>query len=345
MNIVVLSGGVSSERDISLLNAQNICQSLRRQGHNANILDLLYGIDDSRVDNFFTENNSLLDEVIILKNKTATVKDEVEKRKKYRQGIFGKNVIELCMQADLCFICVSGKVGEDGHLQSVFDLYDINYTGSGQMSCLLSLDKSLSKKVLVPGGVVMPKGFTLKKGHRAEYVPFPCVVKPSMSGSSIGVSIVNNDEEFQRAIGDAFALDDNIIVEEYIKGREFAVGFLEGKALSIMEIKYTGNTGFNSHKNKWDPDLENEKVCPAKLDEDTTRKMKRIVEKACDILGIEHYAKADLIMSEEGDIYLLEVNSLPNMLDTSVFPNIAAADGIHYDELISRIIKMTRRYV
>ena len=112
-----------------------------------------------------------------------------------------------------------------------------------------------------------------------------------------------------------------------------------------MEIKYTGNTGFNSHKNKWDPDLENEKVCPAKLDEDTTRKMKRIVEKACDILGIEHYAKADLIMSEEGDIYLLEVNSLPNMLDTSVFPNIAAADGINYDELISRIIKMTRRYV
>ena len=80
MNIVVLSGGVSSERDISLLNAQNICQSLRRQGHNANILDLLYGIDDSRVDNFFTENNSLLDEVILLKNKTATVKDEVEKR-------------------------------------------------------------------------------------------------------------------------------------------------------------------------------------------------------------------------------------------------------------------------
>ncbi|WP_287388276.1 D-alanine--D-alanine ligase family protein [Lachnospira sp.] len=343
MKIVVLTGGVSSERNMSLYSAYNICSSLRRLGHEANILDLFFGIDSERVDGFFKEDNNLEKEIKLLKNRTAEVNDEVIRRQEGKLGIFGENVIDICRKADLVFMSVNGKVGEDGHIQAVFDLLDVKYTGSSQMSCLLSLDKYLTKKVLVPEGILMPKGFMLKKGHKAEYVPYPCVVKPCSTGSSIGVSLVNNDEELTRAIQDAFSFDNRIIVEEYIEGREFSVGILDGKALPVMEIR--PKDGFNNYKSKWDPDMESEKICPANLDKDTARKMQRLVEKACDILDMDIYAKADLIMSDEGEIYLLEINSLPNMLDTSVYPNMTAADDIYYDQLIDIIIKKARYYI
>lgn len=343
MKIVVLTGGVSSERNMSLYTAYNVCSSLRRQGHEANILDLFWGIESSRVKDFFKEDNNLAKEVTLLKNKTAEVDEEIKRRQSSKLGIFGENVIDLCRKADLVFIALNGRIGEDGHIQAVFDLLDVKYTGSKQMSCLLSLDKYLTKKVLVPEGIPMPKGFMLKKGHKAEYVPYPCIVKPCSAGSSIGVALVNNDEELTRAIQDAFSFDKRIIIEEYIEGREFSVGILDGKALPVMEIK--PKDGFNNYKSKWDPDKESDKICPANIDKDTARKMQRLVEKACDILDIDIYAKADLIMSDEGDIYLLEINSLPNMLDTSVYPNMSAADDIYYDELINTIVKKSRYYI
>lgn len=343
MKIVVLTGGISSERNVSIYTAYNVCVSLRRMGYKANILDFFWGIEDDRVGNFFIENNNLDAEATTLRNKTDAVDSEVRQRQNNKLGIFGKNVIKLCLEADLVFIALNGRVGEDGHVQAVFDLFDIKYTGSSQMSCTLSLDKFLTKMILIPEGINMPKGFKLKKGHRAEYVPYPCIVKPCTAGSSIGISVANNDDELNSAIQDAFSYDDHIIIEEYIQGREFSVGILEGRALPVMEIK--SKTGFNNYKSKWDPDMESEKICPAKIDVETEKKMKRLVEKACDLLEIETYAKADLMMSDEGEIYLLEINTLPNLLDTSVFPNMAAAAGIYYDQMIKKIINQAKYYI
>ena len=248
MNIVVLAGGTSTERDISILTSTKVCESLRRNGYNANIVDVFFGIDSENVDNFFNNDNDLEKLCKYLKNQTPDVEKELEARKALGKGFFGDNVLELCQKADIVFMGLHGSNGEDGKIQAAFELMGIKYTGTDYISSAISMSKELTKKVLVPEGIPMPKGIALHKGHKVEYVPFPCVVKPCCGGSSVGVSIVNSEEEFKRALTDAFSYEDNILVEEFIKGREFSVGVLNGKALPVIEREPLD--GFYDYKNK-----------------------------------------------------------------------------------------------
>ena len=184
----------------------------------------------------------------------------------------------------------------------------------------------------------MPKGIALHKGHKVEYVPFPCVVKPCCGGSSVGVSIVNSEEEFKRALTDAFSYEDNILVEEFIKGREFSVGVLNGKALPVIEIEPLD--GFYDYKNKYKAGATKE-TCPANLPKEISEKMQRWAEKACEIAGVTTYARVDELLNEDGDIYCLEINTLPGMTGTSLLPQEAAAVGMSYDELTKKIIEIS----
>lgn len=254
------------------------------------------------------------------------------------KGFFGDNVLELCQKADIVFMGLHGSNGEDGKIQAAFELMGIKYTGTDYISSAISMSKELTKKVLVPEGIPMPKGIALHKGHKVEYVPFPCVVKPCCGGSSVGVSIVNSEEEFKRALTDAFSYEDNILVEEFIKGREFSVGVLNGKALPVIEIEPLD--GFYDYKNKYKAGATKE-TCPANLPKEISEKMQRWAEKACETAGVTTYARVDELLNEDGDIYCLEINTLPGMTGTSLLPQEAAAVGMSYDELTKKIIEIS----
>lgn len=343
MNIVVLAGGTSTERDISIMTSVKVCESLRRNGHNANIIDVFFGIEDKAVDSFFEDNSSDLERIAdVMKKNDINIEDELADRKKKGKGFFGNNVLALCSKADIVFMGLHGSNGEDGKIQAAFELMGIKYTGTDYISSAVSMSKELTKKVLVPDGIPMPKGVALKKGHKIEYVPYPCVVKPCCGGSSVGVSIVSNEMEFKNALTEAFSYEDNILVEEYIKGREFSVGVLDGKALPVIEIEPL--EGFYDYKNKYKTGATKE-TCPAILPKEVSLRMQRWAEKACEAAGVTTYARVDQLLTEDGNIYCLEINTLPGMTATSLLPQEAQAAGISYDELTEKIVEISlRRY-
>ena len=338
MNIVVLAGGTSSERDVSIVTSKMVCSSLRRNGHNANMVDIFLGTDeyaDSK--EFFEADNNLEDEAAKLLEKSSVVKELESQRNAEGKAFFGPMVIDLCKVADIVFMGLHGANGEDGKVQAAFDLLGIKYTGTDYISSAISMDKQLTKKMLVMEGIPMPKGITLKKGHKMEYVPFPCVVKPCCGGSSVGVSIANNEEEFVKAVEEAFSLEDTIMVEEYVKGREFSVAVIDGKALPVIEIEPLN--GFYDYKKKYDGSTK--ETCPANLPDEIAQKMMRWAEKACEAVGIQTYARVDQLLNEEEEIFCLEINTLPGMTPTSLIPQEAAAVGMSYDELTQKIIDIS----
>lgn len=230
MNIAVIAGGTSTERDVSLSSGKLICASLRRNGHNANMIDVFLGSDKyDNVQDFFNDKNDLEELASELGKMSPKIKEIETERKEKSEGFFGPMVLDVCKAADIVYIGLHGSNGEDGKIQAAFDLFGIKYTGTDYLSSAISMDKHLTKKMLATEGVPVPKGITLKKGHKLEYVPFPCVVKPCCGGSSVGVSIAKNEAEFKEAVDLAFSLEDEIIVEEYVKGREFSVAVIDGK--------------------------------------------------------------------------------------------------------------------
>ena len=303
MRIVVLAGGTSTERDISLVTGYRVCESLRRNGHEANMLDIFLGVDDSEVKTFFTEKNDLGELSDNLKKKTADIPAEVKRRTEARESFFGRNVLELCKEADMVFMGLHGSNGEDGKVQATFDLLGIRYTGTDYLSSAISMSKELAKKVLVPEGIPMPKGVTLHKGHKIEYVPFPCVVKPCCGGSSVGVSIAHNEKEFEDALDEAFSYEDTVLVEEFVDGREFSVAVLDGKALPVIEIEPL--EGFYDYKNKYKAGSTKE-TCPANIPEDIASQMQFWAEKCCQAAGVTTYARVDELLDKNNNIFRSE---------------------------------------
>ena len=231
-----------------------------------------------------------------------------------------------------------GSNGEDGKVQATFDLLGIRYTGTDYLSSAISMSKELAKKVLVPEGIPMPKGVTLHKGHKIEYVPFPCVVKPCCGGSSVGVSIAHNEKEFEDALDEAFSYEDTVLVEEFVDGREFSVAVLDGKALPVIEIEPL--EGFYDYKNKYKAGSTKD-TCPANIPEDIASQMQFWAEKCCQAAGVTTYARVDELLDKNNNIFCLEINTLPGMTDTSLIPQEAAAVGISYDELTEKIIEIS----
>ena len=247
-------------------------------------------------------------------------------------------ITELVKEADMVFMGLHGSNGEDGKVQATFDLLGIRYTGTDYLSSAISMSKELAKKVLVPEGIPMPKGVTLHKGHKIEYVPFPCVVKPCCGGSSVGVSIAHNEKEFEDALDEAFSYEDTVLVEEFVDGREFSVAVLDGKALPVIEIEPL--EGFYDYKNKYKAGSTKE-TCPANIPEDIASQMQFWAEKCCQAAGVTTYARVDELLDKNNNIFCLEINTLPGMTDTSLIPQEAAAVGISYDELTEKIIEIS----
>lgn len=252
---------------------------------------------------------------------------------------FGPNVIALCQAADIVFMALHGENGENGKIQAAFDLFGIRYTGSDYLSSAIAMNKELAKKVLAAGGVPVPRGFSVKKGVATGKQPgFPCVVKPCCGGSSIGVSIVNDQQEYEQALEEAFRWEQEVVVEQYIQGREFSVCVIDGKALPIIEIAPL--SGFYDYKNKYQAGSAVE-TCPAQIPAIQTKQMQEYAELAAKVIGLDTYSRMDFLMDDDGRMYCLEANTLPGMTPTSLIPQEAAAAGVSYNQLCEQLIQIS----
>lgn len=338
MNIVVLGGGISTERDVSLTSSRNIVKALRSAGENAVLLDVFMGYEGN-ADAFFENSEEVSAESLI-----GLVDPSIEEIKKARgvseDEFFGKNVLKICKAADFVFLGLHGEDGEDGKVQATFDLLGIKYTGSGCLASALAMNKYFSKQVMVANGIVTADYTVMNKNGAAvpEYSK-PCVIKPCSGGSSVGVSIVTGESEYRSAVDKAFKYEDEIIIEEYVKGREFSVGVLGDTVLPPIEI--IPKDGFYDYENKYQAGKTIE-VCPAELSKEQTELLQLYTKRVFDALGLEVYGRIDFILNEaDGDFYCLEANSLPGMTQMSLLPQEAAAIGIDYPTLCKKIIELS----
>ncbi|MGN0411515.1 MAG: D-alanine--D-alanine ligase [Lachnospiraceae bacterium] len=340
MKIVVLAGGISTERDVSLSSGTKAYKALKRNGHQVIILDVFLGYEGEDWDSVFEKKYDWDKEIGSVNEEIPDLEQVKAKRPDWKRNFFGPHVIEICQLADVVFMALHGENGENGKIQAYFDLMGIRYTGTDYASSAMAMNKSIAKDIFGYYHIPTPAGVSIKKGESIKKIPYPCVVKACSGGSSVGVGMANNDEEFEKALEEAFRYDQEVIVEQYIKGREFSVGVMDGRALPVIEI--APKQGFYDYKNKYQAGSTVE-TCPADLSEEKTRQLQETAEKVFMALRLKNYARMDFRMNEEGDIFCLEANTLPGLTPTSLLPQEAAAEGTSYEELCEQIIQASFR--
>ncbi len=343
MKIVVLAGGISTEREVSLMTGKMIYQALKGRGHQAVLLDVYLGYTGN-ISHIFTKEEDWAGAIGAISENNPDIAAVKALRKDGGKDFFGSNVLALCKEADIVFMALHGENGENGKIQAVFDLMGIRYTGTDYISSALAMDKALTKALFMQNGVPTPKGVTLsgaameEEAKKACPMPFPCVVKTCCGGSSIGVYIVTEEKDYAKALEEAFAFGGEVIVEEYIKGREFSVCVIEGRALPIIEIAPL--QGFYDYKSKYQAGSTVE-TCPAHISRELTEKMQETAQKAFAALRLKTYARMDFMMRENGEMFCLEANTLPGMTPTSLIPQEAAAEGISFPALCELLMEVS----
>ncbi len=342
MKIAVLCGGTSTERTISIVSGTQVCLALRKKGHLAILVDVFCGDDRiKKVDeSAFPEKYDVEAEAAYISSFNDRI-DEMKKRKVF----FGPNVLELCRESDAVFMALHGSNGEDGKIQAAFELLGIPYTGSSYLGSALAMDKELTKQMFRENGVPTPAGIVLHKGDPVlpsseNGVGLPCVVKPACGGSSVGVNIPKTEEEYQKAVGEGFSYENVLIVEQYIKGREFSDSVIDGVAYPVIEI--APKQGFYNYENKYKAGSTVE-TCPADLSPELTKKMQDACVAAYHALRLTSYGRIDVMMDENDNVYCLEANTLPGMTPTSLLPQEAAALGIDFPTLCENLITVSMR--
>lgn len=339
MNIVVLCGGTSTEREISLISSEGICRALRSKGHQAVLIDVFLGHHDLDIRSVFRDDYNMDEELGYIKSRAG----EVETLKMERKEFFGPNVIDLCRAADVVFLGLHGANGEDGKVQAVLELLGIPYTGADHLSSAMAMSKSVTRQIFSAAKVPVAKGFTAYRGTEipniTDYgVNYPCVVKPSCGGSSVGVYYADNETEYKAALEGAFAYEDEVIVEERITGREFSVGVMEYQALPVIEI--IPKQGTYDYKNKYTAGMT-EEICPAHVSDELRDKIQSAAVMAAKALGIDTYCRVDVLADQEENCYCLEANTLPGMTPTSLLPQEAAVLGTDYPALCEKLIEIS----
>jgi D-alanine-D-alanine ligase len=337
MKIVVLAGGTSTERDVSLITGTMIYKALKGCGHQVVLIDVYLGYEGKSA-HIFEDERDWAANIGGITESNPDINQIRTLRKDNPDNFFGPNVIDICSQSDIVFMALHGENGEDGKLQAAFDLMGIKYTGTDYTSSALTMDKAISKEIFAFYKIPTPMGIHVRKGDSYEWDIYPCVVKVCNGGSSVGVYILNSRTEMQSTLINAFTYGNEVIIEQYIKGREFSVGVIDGKALPVIEIAPI--TGFYDYKNKYQAGSAIE-TCPALLNEEITAQMQKIAEDVFVALRLKTYARMDFILDDQNQIFCLEGNTLPGMTPTSLLPQEAKAAGISFNELCEKIIAIS----
>ena len=340
MKIIVLAGGYSPEREVSLTSGSLIANALMENGHRVCLLDVYVGMKELPKD-----PDTLFQSVGAYSHSVSEEIPDLEKLKRETgngDALIGKNVIELCRMADIAFLALHGAMGENGQLQATLDSYSIPYTGSGYVGSLLAMDKDIAKKLLRVAGVRTPDWVAVDPHHATAReilarISLPAVVKPSACGSSVGVSMADTEEELEEALREAARWDNCVLVEKRIVGRELTVGIIDGETLPAVEIIPT--EGFYDYKNKYKGNtLE---ICPAEIPEEAAAEASDMTRTGFDALRLYGYARFDYLLDEDGLLWCLEANTLPGMTPTSLLPQAAAAVGISYGQLCEKLIEVS----
>ena len=347
MKIVVLAGGLSTERAVSLVTGSSVCRALRENGHRAILVDLFLGVETlpSAPETLFDAPDGLCPDAKI--EVTAPDIEAVMRSRKDQSGrLFGPNVLKLCALADIVFLGLHGQDGEDGRVQATFDLLGIRYTGGGYLASGLAMDKSMTKRIMDSAGIPTAPWRDIPSYTEAdipalvEELEVPCAVKVVNGGSSIGVALPDTKEELEAALREMLRYGSHIIVEKKIHGRELTVGVLGDRALpaveivpAIKEFDYTAKYQTGGAR----------EICPAPITPEQQEEMGALALKLHRTLGLEVYSRTDFILDKEGRPWCLEVNSLPGMTAASLVPKEAAAIGMSYNQLCEEIVQQSYR--
>ncbi|GAX03816.1 D-alanine-D-alanine ligase [Secundilactobacillus pentosiphilus] len=340
MKIVVLAGGRSTERNVSLSSSAKVANALRRKGYEVALVDLFLGLpdaDEQSMAALFTGEQQDIDLNISDEIMTDDVINAL--RPDGSTQLFGPNVLKILAMADIVWIGLHGGDGENGKVQAVLDLNNIPYTGSGALASGITMDKSVSKEIMIYNDIQTAKFVNIHKEDSGTVVlpfGFPVVIKPANGGSSVGMYIAKNDVEFKKDLKEAFEFDSEILVEEYIKGREFSMAVVNGKALAAIEIIVTD--GWYDFEHKFVTGNTTKFVTPPDIPDDVHDEMKQIALKTFKVLGLSNYGRIDFFWNENG-LYVIEANSLPGMTPLSLMPQEAEADGLRYDDLCDEIVQ------
>jgi len=246
--------------------------------------------------------------------------------------------IELSnIKPDKAFLVLHGSPGEDGTVQGLLEIMGIPYTGCGVAPSAISIDKDLTKRILKSYGIPVPAGITLYKGEAvdADDLEFPCVVKPARAGSSVGVSLVKSQSEFEKALSEAFSYDSKVLIEEYLEGKELTVGVVNGRALTPVEI--LPNREFYDYTAKYE-DSATKYLIPAPVNPKLERRLKSIAEKVYKVLECKGAVRVDFRLNRYSSPFVLEVNTIPGLTERSLLPKAAAYDGLSFEELIGEML-------
>lgn len=239
-------------------------------------------------------------------------------------------------------IALHGRGGEDGTVQGMLEVLGLPYTGSGVLASALAMDKAMCKRVLTGVGVLMPQDVTLRRGEMpaAGDVPLPCIVKPNAQGSTIGMAVVRDWAEMDAAVALAFRHDDTVLVEQFITGTEITVPVLGNGDLEILPIvEIVPRGGFYDYEAKYTAGATDE-IVPARIPDDVAAGARRIARLCHRTLGCRGMSRTDIIVTPEGEIYTLEINTIPGMTPTSLLPRSAEAAGYRFPQLLDRLISL-----
>ncbi len=348
MKIVVLGGGISTERHVSLVTSVSVCRALRSLGHQAIFVDMYFGMEayDGELEAAFDAPDGLCPDALI--GHAEPDLEEVKRSRKWKsRSRIGKNVLEICSMADCVFLGLHGEDGEDGKIQAVLDLLGIPYTGSDVLGSAVAMDKGAAKAMMVSVGIPTSpwKEYDLAEAGLAQILPeqkFPCVVKVINGGSSIGVYICDNADQLVQALIHAEKFNSRILIEEKKTGREFTVPILDGKPLQAIEIiPPEGNTTFD-YVAKYQSGSEGAReICPADIPAELQEKLGSLALRLHRALGLAVYSRTDFIVDREGNPWCLEVNTLPGMTPNSLIPRAAKLEGLDYAKLCERIVSLS----
>jgi len=258
---------------------------------------------------------------------------------------------KILKQIDIAFNAMHGEYGEDGKVQKILESFNVPYTGSASLPSALTMNKFFAREYFKKAGLKIPEGSVLKKEEKSYIKVFeifsnfkkPLVVKPMSCGSSVGVSIVENFENFTEALEKAFKYSPAVLIEEYIKGKEATCGVMESlndnsyQVLPPIEIRPTKSSFFDL-ESKYDGSTE--EICPGEFSDSITEQIQDIAAKAHDVMGLRHYSRADMIVRDDGEIYLLETNSLPGLTPESLLPKSLKASGYSLTDFIDHVITL-----
>ncbi len=331
MKVTVLTGGTSAERDVALASAVQVVSALRRRGHEVAVVDTARGYIPER------------DEPQLLHAAVGVAPPAPAELKALERGILlsGIGSLPAVREADVVFLALHGGWGEDGTIQTVLEVMGVPYTGSGPLGSGLAMDKDVAKHLFRQAGVptadwLMAPVSAEEAGRRLGW---PVVVKPSKQGSTVGLTVVKDSRDFAAAVQEAARFDDEVMVEAFIPGRELTVGVLDGEALAVGEI--IPRHEIFDYECKYTPGMS-EEIFPAELPAEVAGRCRALGLAAHRALKLGGYSRVDFRLTPAGDLFCLEVNTLPGMTATSLLPQSAGAVGIEFPELCERICRAAR---